>query len=243
MHAFRAEDDDIEGRVLVLVGIGDRGARHHVRRHARREPVDGRLRGDVPDRELAVAGARGRAVARVAVVARADDRRVADTAGVLVSPAARRDRRRHVPALVEREEVHGAALLAHGLANDRQELHATADARGRLADGAETLHPQLASRWRQVLRGLCADLPREPRGAFADDEDVWCALHNRARDRDRMEISRERGNCANAVAGPIDDRGVELDLAEHIGLPATADARVRRVGLDDLRARLDRVKR
>ena len=58
-----------------------------------------------------------------------------------------------------------------------------------------------------------------------------------------MEISRERGNRTDAVAGPIDDRGIALDLTEDVRFPAAADARVRRVGLDDLRARLDCVKR
>ena len=39
MHALRAEHDDVERRVLKRVGVGDRGARDHVRRHPDGEPV------------------------------------------------------------------------------------------------------------------------------------------------------------------------------------------------------------
>src|SRR5438445_810521 len=38
----------------------------------------------------------------------------------------------------------------------------------------------------------------------------------------------------------IDDRSVKLDLPKDVGPAAAPDARVRRVGLDHLRARLDR---
>src|SRR5207245_9862647 len=165
--ALRAEYGDVERRALERVRVGDRRAGHQVRRHSGREPVHRRLRGDAADRELAIAGAGRRAVTRVAVIAGADDRRVADTAGVLVRPAARRHGRRDIAPGVQGEEVHGPALLADGLANYRQELRAAPDARRRLADRTEALHPALAGRWRQVLRSLRADLPREARSSVA----------------------------------------------------------------------------
>ena len=62
------------------------------------EAIDRGLRGHVADRELAEAGAARAAVPGVAVVAGADDRRVPETARVLVRPAAGRDRRRDIAA-------------------------------------------------------------------------------------------------------------------------------------------------
>ena len=57
-----------------------------------------------------------------------------------------------------------------------------------------------------------------------------------------MEVALERGHGAGAMCRAIDDRRVELDLAEHVRLPAAADARIGDIGLDDLRARFDRVE-
>src|SRR5204863_8502011 len=122
------------------------------------------------------------------------------------------------------------------------ELCAAADARRCFADRAKALHPELAGRRRQVLCGLRADLTREPRSAVADDENVRRALHHRPSDGDRMEITLERGHRYAAMGCSVDDRGVELDLAEHVRLPAAADARIGDIGLDDLRARFDRVE-
>src|SRR5437879_6518269 len=112
MPAVRSEDDDVERGVVERAGIRDGGARHLPRAAAPREPVDRRLRGDVPDRELAEAGAGGRAEARVAVVPRADDGGIADATRIFVGPAARRHRGRDVTPAVEGQEVDRAALLA-----------------------------------------------------------------------------------------------------------------------------------
>ena len=68
------------------------------------------------------------------------------------------------------------------------------------------------------------------------------ALHHRAGDGDRVEVSLERGHRSGSMCGPVDDRRVELDLAEHVRLPTAAHARIGRVGLDDLRARFDGVE-
>ena len=57
-----------------------------------------------------------------------------------------------------------------------------------------------------------------------------------------MEITLECGHRPAAMGCSVDDRGVELDLAEHVRLPAAADARIGGIGLDDLRARFDRVE-
>src|SRR5256885_645240 len=88
-----------------------------------------------------------------------------------------------------------------------------------------------------------ADLAREARGAVADDEDVRGALHHRARDGDRMEVTLECCDRAGAMTGAVHDRRVELDLAEDVRFAASADARIGGVRLDDFGARFDRVER
>src|SRR5438094_461884 len=133
-------------------------------------------------------------------------------------------------------------MFAHGVQHDRKKLGTAADARGRLARGAEPLDPELARRGGQVLRLACADLLREARRALTDEHDVRAALHHCARDADRMEVALKRGDRAGAMRRAIDDRRVELDLPEDVRPTATADARVRRVRLDHLRAGLDRVE-
>jgi hypothetical protein len=90
---------------------------------------------------------------------------------------------------------------------------------------------------------LRADLGREPRRAVADEHDVRQAFHHRAGDGDRMEVAGQRSHRADAVRRSVDDRCVELDDAEHVGLPAAANARIGGVGLDHARARLDRIER
>ena len=57
-----------------------------------------------------------------------------------------------------------------------------------------------------------------------------------------MEEPRERRDRACPVCGAVHDRGVELDHAEDVRFAAAADARVARIGFDDLRAGLDRVE-
>src|SRR5439155_15755466 len=136
----------------------DRGLRGHVDGHPRRQTIDRGLRGDAADRELAVPGARGRAVAGVAKVAGADDRRVADAARVLVRPPARAHRGGDIAAPIEGEEVHGPSLFLDGLPHDGEQPGTTAHAGRRLARLAEALDPELAGRGGEVLCAVCTDL-------------------------------------------------------------------------------------
>ena len=57
-----------------------------------------------------------------------------------------------------------------------------------------------------------------------------------------MEITLECGHRSAAMGCSVDDGRVELDFAEHVRLPAAADARIGGICLDDLRARFDRVE-
>src|SRR6267143_3047526 len=57
VRALCAEHDDVECGVLERVRVGDRGTRDEVDGHPGGEPIDGGLRGDAADGELAVPGA------------------------------------------------------------------------------------------------------------------------------------------------------------------------------------------
>ena len=69
------------------------------------------------------------------------------------------------------------------------------------------------------------------------------ALHHGARDGDRVQVPHERRDRPDAMRRPVDDRGVQLDDAQDVRLAAAADARVRRIRLDDACAGLDGVER
>ena len=58
-----------------------------------------------------------------------------------------------------------------------------------------------------------------------------------------MQVPSECRDRAGPMRRAVHDRGVELDNAENVRPPPAADARVGGVGLDELRARLDRVER
>ena len=224
------------------VRVGDRVLRRLLGARPAGQPIHSRLRRDVPQRELAEAGARGAPVPRVGVVPGADDRRVADPAGILVSPPARGHGGSDVAALVEGDEVDRAELFAGQCVDDRREGRDPGDGRRRLPGLAQPLHPERTRLRREQLGLFRADLASEAPGTRAHEHDVREPLHHGARDADRMEVPGERGDRTRGVARAIHDRGVELHLAEHVRQAAASDAPVLRVGLDQPGARLNGVQ-
>src|SRR5438067_434877 len=96
---------------------------------------------------------------------------------------------------------------------------------------------------REKVALLGADLAGESRRTGPHEHHVRQSLHHRAGHRDRMQEAGERGDGAGRVRGAVDDRRVELDDAENVRQAAVADGVIRRIGLDDPRARFDGIER
>ena len=90
---------------------------------------------------------------------------------------------------------------------------------------------------------LEAHFAGEPLRTVPHEKDVDQLLHDAAGDRDRMVVARHRAHGAHVAGAPVHDEGVQLGIAEDVGIAVEADAAVGAVHLDLPDADLDGVHR
>ena len=190
------------------------------------------------DVRLAQSGRPRSADVVVAVLAGADDRRIADAPGNFPGEAGRR------------RDGGEIALRSHGIAVDRSRLRHDQVIRVghvevvvRRAQIGPPPQPRLAGMLGQQVFFLEAEGERKALGTLTDEEDVRRILEDQLRDfRRRLDVF-ERANRARPLGGPVHAGGVELYHALRVRQAAIADGVVVGIELLDLHAFDHRVER
>ncbi len=194
-----------------------------------------------------------RTVAVVAVVAGADERAVTHPAGILPGQAAGADRRRQVAVAIQRQEIDRAQRVVLGSAvTDVAQVDRPRQSTGGESQFArrrwiqtvfvKALAPAAQRFLGQLIGRLLSHLGGKPLGPATDHQHMGQLFHDPSRQRDGVAVAAQGGHGTGLQRAPVHDAGVQLDLAEHIGQAAVADAVFFRVIFDDATGQFDGVQ-